>query len=296
MSSLVEPRTAVVIPCYNGGATLIEAVESAQPEADELVVVDDGSTDAETLAVLRGLEGRGCRVIHGENRGLSAARMVGVAATTSPYIFPLDADDVLEPGALTELADVLDAHSSAAAAWGDLRTFGLTDYRIPSVPALDPWFVTYASLLPASSLYRREALSTVGGWQLVGPYGDWDMWMAFAEAGLKGVYLPRVIYHYRRHKKSMLLGSLERFDELYAELAARHHELFANRDRNRRASSAPVSLKVAVPLMERLPRVRPLQRLWGAQLLAHLFWNGGIGTSTLLLARAVHARRFSHLA
>jgi glycosyltransferase involved in cell wall biosynthesis len=294
MSDSVRQRIAVVIPCYNTGETLTEAVESAE-EADELVIVDDGSTNPRTLAALRDLEEKGCKVIHRENGGLSAARMTGVAATTSPYIFPLDADDVLEPGALEELADSLDAYPSAAAAWGDLHTFGLTNVRVPSVPALDPWFVTYASLLPASSLFRRDALSTVGGWQLFGPYGDWDMWMAFAEAGFTGIYLPRVIYRYRRHKQSMLMESLDHYDELYAELAARHHGLFANRDRNRRASSAPSSMKVLLPLIDRLPRVRPLQRLWGAQLLAHLFWNGGFRRSTVLLAQAVHARRVAHL-
>src|SRR5205814_2953977 len=114
------PRIAVVVPCFNDGATLRETLASIdEPEPIELVVVNDGSDDPETLAMLAELEAGGGRVVHQENRGLSAARMAGVAATSAPYVSALDADDLEAPGALTALADALDADPDASVVWGD---------------------------------------------------------------------------------------------------------------------------------------------------------------------------------
>ena len=106
--------TAVVIPCWNDGETVGDTVASARDQADELLVVDDGSTDPATLAVLERLRADGVGVLRVENGGPSAARMAGLAGTTAPYVFPLDADDELVPGALAALAHALDGHPRAA--------------------------------------------------------------------------------------------------------------------------------------------------------------------------------------
>jgi glycosyltransferase involved in cell wall biosynthesis len=289
---MAEPDhgVAVVLTCYDAGETLLEAVSSARDESDELVIVDDGSTDPRTLALLRDLEHEGLKVVHRPNGGLSAALMTGVDATSSPYVFRFDSDDLLEPGALQELSDALDADPFAVAAWGDLETFGLTCFRVPSVPALDPWFVTYASLLPASSMFRRTALLEVGGWQLRGGYEDWDVWMALAERGYRGVYVPRVVYRYRRGRSGLLIDSIARYREHYEELRRRHVRLFADRTVNRRQSPAPRVLKLFVPLVEIFPGLSPLRKLWVVQLLTHLFWNGGIRMTFVMVVQATAAR------
>src|SRR5438093_9374897 len=97
-----QPRVALIIPCFNEDQALREAVASvlADGSADERVVVDDGSTSALTHAVLRDVEQQGFRVIRQENKGPSAALMAGVAVTTAPFVFRLDSDDLLEPGAI----------------------------------------------------------------------------------------------------------------------------------------------------------------------------------------------------
>lgn len=281
---------AVVIPCFNAGLVLLEAVASAEAEADELVIVDDGSTDPLTLRLLRDIGRRGIRIHSQENSGLSAARMAGAGATNCPYLLPLDADDVLEPGALSELADALDTHPWAAVAWGDLQTFGLTKFQVPSVPVLDPWFVTYASLLPGpGSLYRRTALYEVGGWCRERAWEDWDLWMALAEHEYRGIYVPRVVYRYRRSAGSMMMRSLDEYEDLYQELQRRHQRLFQERGRNRVRSSAPAAVKLLVPLVDRLP-LRPLTKLWTFQVMAHLFWNGGFARTSALVLKALAVR------
>ena len=182
------PRIAVVIPCFNDGEFVRQAVESVkEDEPIELVVVDDASTDPATHAEIDALEAEGVRVLrHEQNRGLSGARMTGVNATTAPYVFPLDSDDMSIPGALGSMADRLDSTPGAALAFGDYLEFGGKEL-IRAVPAhLDPYRLAYTNEYPGLSMLRRETLEQVGGWTAERMYEDWDLWMTLAEARLPG--------------------------------------------------------------------------------------------------------------
>jgi glycosyltransferase involved in cell wall biosynthesis len=247
-------RVAVVVPCFNDGATLRETIASIdEPEPIELVVVNDGSTDPDTLAVLSELEAGGTRVVHQENQGLATARMAGVAATSAPYVSALDADDLEAPGALTALADALDADQDAALAWGDVQNFGDDETLRRLGRTLDPWLITYVNELPADAMVRREALLAAGGWELKGGYEDWDLWLALAERGARGIHVPIVSGRYRVRSNRMLAETEQRHDAMTALLRERHPQLFAERGANRKRSSAPLRCKLLFPLVDRLP-------------------------------------------
>jgi len=247
------PRVAVVVPCFDDGSTLAETIDSlAQQESVELVVVDDGSSDAATLRALETLRSEGVEVVRRENGGLAAARMTGVAATKAPLVFPLDADDLLLPGALTALADALEATPTAAAAWGDLEMFGRFPMAVASSDTLDPWTITFLSEIPGTSMLRRTALDDVGGWTLREGYEDWDLWLALAERGWSGVRVARPVLRVRQHQGRLNAGWLEDHGRYVAELRARHPELYARRSLTRRSSSAPLRAKLLFPVIERL--------------------------------------------
>lgn len=281
-----DPTTAiaVVIPCFNDGATLPDAVRSAQAQdrLDELVVIDDGSTDADTIDVFRTLEREGVRVVHRQNGGLGAARMTGVGATAAEYIFCLDADDRLLPGALSTLAAELDSDPGLALVWGDYRRFGDREWRQLTATSLDPWQISYQNDTPASVMIRRSALLGAGGWQLRGGYEDWDLLMALAERGERGRRVEMVAYEYRQHGVRMLGESAARHGELHELLRKRHPRLFANRRRSWRCSAAPWTLKLALPIIFALPLNANKRRLL-AGAACHLANRRGIH---LLLERA----------
>jgi GT2 family glycosyltransferase len=95
------PTFSVIIPAYNSATTLTRAVESVITQswpADEVIVIDDGSTD-DTLQVARGF-GDQVRVIHQSNAGVSVARNRGAEAATSNWLAFLDADDWYYPDRL----------------------------------------------------------------------------------------------------------------------------------------------------------------------------------------------------
>jgi glycosyltransferase involved in cell wall biosynthesis len=289
-SAASDPDTAtvaVVIPCFNDGLTLAEAVDSARAEerVGELVVVDDGSDDAGTLAVFAALEAGGVSVVHRPNGGLGAARMTGVQATSAAYVFCLDADDRLAAGALAELAAALDADPSLALCWGDYQLFGERSWRQETAPSLDPWQVSYQNDIPASVLLRRSALVDGAGWELRGGYEDWDMLMGLAERGERGSRVPIVAYEYRQHGIRMLGDSASRHGDIYAELRRRHPQLFADRRQGWRRSDAPLSLRIALPVIFALP-ISPNRRRLLAGAACHLARRRGIG----LLVRRVRGR------
>ena len=253
----------VVIPCHDDGETLGETVASvrAQDVPAAITVVDDGSTDPATAAVLERLEADGVQVLRQPNGGPASARMTGVRATRAEYVFPLDADDRLLPGALRILRSALERHPEAAAAWGSTRHFGSLEFVQRSVPSLDPWHVTYQNRLPLSALYRRAVVEAVGGWQLEGGYEDWDLWMTLAEHGYTGIGVPELTGEYRVRQGRRLSDSSSRHAERCTRLRARHARLYEQRPANRRASSAPQALKLTLPAIDVLPLPATSKRL-----------------------------------
>ncbi len=223
-------RIAVLIPCYDDGATVRETVDSiVEDEAVEVVLVDDGSSDPHTIAVLDELGGRGeVRLIRQtENGGVAAALRAGTAAAASPYVFILNSDDLVEPHALAALADALDADAGADFAFGWIHFFGDVDF-VAEQPPWNPWILLHANRWTISSLYRREALDAVGGVPEGTAYEDWDLLLGFAEQDRRGVLVPRVVLHYRQHgieRRNRRAQSELRTQ--YAALRARHAPLFA---------------------------------------------------------------------
>lgn len=249
-------RVAVIVPCFNDGAVVGEAVASARavPEPVELVVVDDGSTDPETATVLGRLAAAGVTVVHQQNTGLPGARMAGLAATSADYVFPLDADDLLEPATLPAMADALDADPGAAVCFGDYAEFGDgEDGIVRAVPErLDAYRIAYTNEYPVTALFRRSALERAGGWRAIQHgYEDWDLWMGLAERGLRGVHAGpgRITYRRRLHGERMLTTAKRNHREIYRELRRRHPALFDQVAEHRRASDLSLLRKALYPVV-----------------------------------------------
>jgi glycosyltransferase involved in cell wall biosynthesis len=244
-----EPRVAVIIPCFNDGSLVEEAVATVrEAEPVEIVVVDDGSTDPETVERLAQLEAQGTTVVRQENSGPGPARTTGLAATRAPLVYPLDADDRLEPGALAAMADVLDAEEGVGFVWGDYVLFGDSGGRYRAPDRWLPWTLTYVNPYPISSMFRRRVLEEISGWAgkpVIG-YEDWDLWLRLVGRGVEGVRIDRVVYQRRLHGDSrVLLDARRRHQQLYAELQRRNANVFKRRA-ELRTRERPAAWKRAV--------------------------------------------------
>jgi len=204
---------SVVIPCYNQGQFLREAIGSVHRQQGlgpgsivEVVVVDDGSTD-DTSAIAAEL---GTRVIAQPNRGLSVARNVGLAAATGDLIVFLDADDELTPDALATGAEVFQSRAEVACV---LRHCLLIDARgrmLPTQPPEDVRRDIYAELLhrnvtwaPGAAMFRRRDVVSAGGFpREIAAAGDYSLYLRFARAG-RLVYANMPAVRYRQHDGNM---------------------------------------------------------------------------------------------
>jgi glycosyltransferase involved in cell wall biosynthesis len=225
---VATPRVSVVVPCYNLGPFLAEAVDSVlgQSFTDvEILVVDDGSTDAETKAILDSFSRPKTRVLRSENRGLPGAKNLGIAQTSGELLCFLDADDLLEPQMLARSIAVLDGAPSMAFASHWLRTFGAEqgDWTPTSCdfPAL-----LDMNTVNGSALVRRSALQAIGGFDETFLDGceDWDLWITMVERGFPGTIVPEFLFRYRRRPGSMSQVMMEgdKHPRLYRRLVAKH--------------------------------------------------------------------------
>lgn len=261
-------RVAVIVPCFDDGSLVREAVESVQEdEPVEIVVVDDNSTDPATLEELRLLEAAGVTVLrHDSNEGVSHARTTGLQGSTAPFVFPLDADDLAIPGRLTELADRLEGEPSAGVVFGDYLEFGDVDIMRAVPSGLDPYRVAYTNEYPISALFRRTVLEDLGGFRPAGydgrSYEDWNLWMSLAERGERGLHAGVGVPVYRRrlHGERKLDSGKRRHAELYHMLKAAHPELFANLSEHRRRSDLSPPRKLLYPLVYGGRRRYPFER------------------------------------
>jgi glycosyltransferase involved in cell wall biosynthesis len=246
-------RVAVIIPCYNDGALLPEAVASVQgAEGVETVIVDDGSSDPHTQGVLADLAARGARVLHQDNAGLSAARMAGVRATSAPYVYNLDADDLALPGVLAKMADRMDEDPETAVCYGDYQEFGDTELIRLVPPTIDPFRLAYTNEYPVTALFRRSTLEAVGGWRHLGAgYEDWGLWMALAERGCRGTHAGpgALTFRKRLHGHRMLGVAKADHRTLYQALRREHPDLFAELPAHRRASQLSPVRKLLYPVI-----------------------------------------------
>ncbi|MEO8586872.1 MAG: glycosyltransferase family A protein [Acidobacteriota bacterium] len=151
---------SAIVPVYNGAGTLAEAIESILAQEFrplDIIVVDDGSTDATSEVVKRFAD----RVIaiRQDNLGPGAARNAGIARTARPFVAFLDADDVWPATALASHLDSLAAKADAAVAWGQSTHV----VRAGGSPPRDDWHGRPQwALSVGSMLFRRSVFDEVG--------------------------------------------------------------------------------------------------------------------------------------
>jgi glycosyltransferase involved in cell wall biosynthesis len=254
-----------LIPCHGEGALIADAVRSVQEsEPVEIVVVDDASPDAATRATLDALEREGVRVLRlPANVGVGHARTAAFEATTAPYVYPLDADDLALPGVLARMADRLDTDPGAAACVGDIVEFG--DHElVRQIPArLDPYRVALTNEYPITALYRRTAVAAVGAWRPfyeAQGYEDWNLWMGLAERGERIVHVGGPGYRRRLHGERLNQLARRRHRERYAAMRRAHPDLFARLPEHRRASDLSRWRRALYPVVYGARPEIPLER------------------------------------
>ena len=233
------PRATIVIPCFNHGRFVADAVRSVLAQTDALVrivIVNDGSTDGSSHARCDACAemGANVRVIHQENRGLPAARNAGAAIAArealGEYLVFLDADDWIERTFVSRLHRELlnDPAPDVSHAYCQEKLVE-RGTGIWKVPAWDPMLLLVTNLHPVTALIKREMFERSGGFDesFKRGYEDWDLWLRFSERHWRGVRVREPLFNWRRHSENTLvMQATLRHAELHGQIVERHPALY----------------------------------------------------------------------
>jgi GT2 family glycosyltransferase len=226
------PRLSVVIPCYNQGDYLLEAVASVERSGEagrEVIIVNDGSDDPHTKSFLDLLRRRRYRIIDQKNSGLAAARNTGIKAARGEYVLPLDADNRLRTGFVTAALQVLDRRPKVGIVYGDRRDFGLRNGLVRVRP-FDLRSLLACNYIDACAVMRKEVWNDCGGYDDKMPVAgleDWDLWIAAARRNWQFHHLPIAAFDYRVRPDSMSAAlTNEQHQAATAYIVQKHRDLY----------------------------------------------------------------------
>lgn len=226
LKSGVRPRISIVIPCFNHGKFLAEAIRSTQAAGNnyelEIIVVDDGSTD-DTIKVLQQIHLPNLKKFSREHAGLANTLNFGFTQATGEFVTWTSADNRYLPGALDRMANFLMANPSVAMTYANiqliddsgkiLRASGYRrdnqreqDTSILDLPCETSLLDVYSdNFINACFLFRRSISQQVGDHdpEKLG-FEDYDYWLRIADYGLIAhLDTEEPLYQYRLHENTL---------------------------------------------------------------------------------------------
>jgi glycosyltransferase involved in cell wall biosynthesis len=220
----MSESVSVIIPVYNGAKYLAEAVDSALAQTvppDEIVIVDDGSTDS-TPAVIASYGAR-VRTVRQDNRGGAAAMNRGVAAATGTLIAFLDSDDLWEPTKTAIQLQALAEDPSLEAVFGLVRQFVSLELDAETAGRFVYSDAPLRGVSKVTMMIRRDSFLRVGPYNEALRAADFVDWYPRAlDVGLRSRIVPTVMTRRRLHgaNNGVRQRALQRANNLDALKAA----------------------------------------------------------------------------
>lgn len=225
------PKTSVVVCAYNAERTMaacLTSLEKLNYPHYEVIVVNDGSTDR-TRQISEQFDY--IRLINQENKGLSAARNVGIAAATGEIVAFTDSDCVVDPDWLTYMVGTF--LRSGRSAVGGPNFPPPEDTLVPSAVAVSPGGPTHVLLndevaehIPGCNMaFRKKALEEISGFDPVfrAAGDDVDLCWRLQNAGYQIGFSPAaIVWHFRRNTVQAYLGQQRGYGKAEAQLYFKH--------------------------------------------------------------------------
>jgi glycosyltransferase involved in cell wall biosynthesis len=193
-----NPLVSVIIPCYNHGTYLILAIDSVLSQTYsnfEIILIDDGSDDPETIFLIDSISNPKIIKIRTINLGVSSARNRGILESKGQYILPLDSDNLLHPKYIEMTLPLL---LNFDVIYTNLEYFGTRNEKM-----IIPDFTIQAQLVfnivDNTALYKKNLWQKIGGYDesLKIGWEDWDFWLRMYSIGAKFYHLKEDLFLYR---------------------------------------------------------------------------------------------------
>lgn len=229
---MATAKVSVIIPCYNKGNYLREAVESVIKQSYsnwECVIINDGSTDKthDVAKQLCEMDER-IKVVIQLNMGPSMARNNGIAVSDGEYILPLDADDKISDTYIEKALKQFEKHPDTKLVYCKADRFGEIE---------EPWELPeykyenfiWSNCIFCSAIFRRTDYDNTNGYNPNMKYGmeDWDFWLQLLKKDDIVFRIEETLFHYRYCNSSMVSQMMKYRDEMYHQLTLNHPEIYA---------------------------------------------------------------------
>lgn len=206
------PLVSVIIPCYNYGDYIAEAVDSVLDQTFqniEILIVDAGSTDGTTIPILKNLHRPKTRLFFREGRNyVGSNRNFGIMNARGKYVMCLDADDILRPTYIEQATFLLetgnyDLISTSVECFGEKNI----TWSLPQWPTLSE--ICNHNLISTIAMYRKDFFLKTGGYHDFGlaedhVHEDWCLWVRFMALGARVRNIEAPLMLYRTHSSRSL--------------------------------------------------------------------------------------------
>lgn len=196
-------KVSVIIPCYNHGKYLDDAVNSVLPQTlreVEIIIVNDGSTDPLTNALLANYRQPNTTVIQLPHGGPSIARNTAIQQAQGEYILPLDADDKIEATYLEKAVKILEANERIGIVYCKAGYFGKRS-GVWESPVFDLKQMLKENLIFSAAMFRKADWQAVNGYNIHLLHGkeDYDLWLSIIQLQREVYCIPERLFYYRKH-------------------------------------------------------------------------------------------------
>lgn len=224
-----SPKISIIIPCYNYGKYLMEAVNSVlnQTFTDfEIIIVDDGSTDPFTLNLLKNLSLPHTKTYFITNQGVSNARNYGSSLSKGEFVLFLDADDYLSPNYLEKTISILENKKEIDFVSTWTNVFGTENY-IWKTKLASKANILGENTLSVASLFRKSMFVNLNGYDCNLKHGfeDWELWIRILSNDYKGYIIEEPLFNYRKKTSSLLSDAINHKDEIMKYILKKHETL-----------------------------------------------------------------------
>jgi glycosyltransferase involved in cell wall biosynthesis len=229
-------KTSIIVPCYNHGEFIEEAVDSALQQSYqniEIIIVDDASTEKNVREKINAILEKDSRIksiLLDENSGPSVARNRGIEAAEGLYILPLDADDRIDPTYVEKAVSVIESNPDIGVVYCEVDFFGtaqgkweLPQYSFPEI--------LFSNMVFSTALYRKSDWTRYGGYNKNMRDGleDWDFWLKFTTEQKTFIRIPETLFFYRQRVKSLTRNGIidvEKNIQLLSTIFLNHRDLY----------------------------------------------------------------------
>jgi hypothetical protein len=201
-------KVSAIIPCYNHGQYIQQCLDSIKKQTYtniEIIIVNDGSTDPDSIRIINSINEPGIKVINQTNQGLAAARNTGIDVSTGEIILPIDADDYLGDQYVEKAVNLLIKDNEIGLVSCRGKYFGTRNNVVENEYVSAHSMLLYNSLFHCA-IFRKSDFIYIGKYNvnMTKGYEDWEMYVRMINYKNKVIQLPDIFFFYRQRNGSML--------------------------------------------------------------------------------------------